>query len=930
MQPTITSEVVVAYTQCPRKAYLLLFGPEQGTPHEYIRILERQRQENHERYVDLLRLNQADVHPYTVENLRNGRSVLLNARLQAEGYEAACSVLRRVEGTSSGGTPWYEPTICVGTYSISTDQKRELVFAGYVLANVQHTPPVAGSIISVDGRTHTIKLDKRATDLVSLLVPLRAWTTTASPEPPPIILNKHCPLCPFQRLCHAQAEQEDNLSLLDSLSTPKMVKKYARKGIFTVNQLSYLYRPRKQRKRSRKSLVPRHDVALQALVIRTGKIFILRTPELSRQPVEIFLDIEGIPDQHRYYLMGLFICEGERGVYHALWADTGAEEERMWHQFLALIQEHPDAPLYHYGSYESKAIATLGRRYQSETARITPRLVNVNAAIYGKVYFPLRSNRLKDLGAFLGASWSASDASGLQSLVWRDQWETTRNMLYRQRLITYNEEDCRALKLLTDVLSGIQEREDAISDIDYYIHAKKSRSSTTNNPLHDQLETILKFAHSSYKKHKIHFHKEEHAEDNKEETTQKHTGTPHRKKHRKPTKLIQVPQATHCPTCGCDRLSPSKKTTERLLVDLTFTPHGVRKSIAKYWAYKGHCPTCRRDRVPPNFSTQGRPQFFGVGFKVWLTYLRVALRLPYGTIHMIVQDMFNEDISDPLIIQCLQEVARYHSHTEKTIFDHLLESPYIHVDETQVNIDDVNQYIWVFTDGKHVIFKYTETREADFLHEFLDDYPGILISDFFPGYDSLKCRHQKCLVHIIRDMNNDLWASPFDSEYAAFVVEVKNLIVPIMETIQSYGLKKRHLSKFTSRIDIFYKSVIEQKHYSSELCAKYQQRFLRYRKSLFTFLEYDGIPWHNNTAESAIRHLPLQQRVSGVFHASVMREYLILLGVKQTCRFQEKSFLKFLLSGEQDVDKFRDSSKNTPVSFPEELAPPWKKAAAPL
>jgi hypothetical protein len=41
MQPTITSEVVVAYAQCPRKAYLLLFNPEQGVPHEYVRILER-------------------------------------------------------------------------------------------------------------------------------------------------------------------------------------------------------------------------------------------------------------------------------------------------------------------------------------------------------------------------------------------------------------------------------------------------------------------------------------------------------------------------------------------------------------------------------------------------------------------------------------------------------------------------------------------------------------------------------------------------------------------------------------------------------------------------------------------------------------------------------------------------------------------------
>jgi predicted RecB family nuclease len=633
MPPAITSEVVVAYAQCPRKAYFLLFGQDKGEPHEYVQILAQQQQENHARYLAHLRQKHTAMQPYSLENLRDGSAVLINARLQGDGLEAECGILTRGEGQSTSGPPCYEPTICVGTYNISEDQKRELVFVGYVLAHVQRQSPVAGSIIGMDGTAHTVKLGQSATGLLPLLAPLRAWTTTASPEPPPIILNKHCPLCPFQRVCQAQAEQEDNLSLLDSLSTAKMVKKYERKGIFTVNQLSYLYRPRKQRKRSRKTLAPRHDVALQALVMRTGKIFILKTPELSRQPVEIFLDIEGIPDQHMYYLMGLLICDGESCAYHALWADTLVDEERMWHQFLTMIQERPHAPIYHYGSYEPKAIATLGRRYHSDTASITTRLVNVNASIYGKVYFPLRSNKLKDIGVFLGASWTASDASGLQSLVWRDHWEKTGNMLYRQRLMTYNEEDCRALKVLTDVLSGITEREDAVSNIDYYIHAKKSRSSKTDNPLHEQLETILKFAHSSYNKQKIHFHKVEQDDGNKAEEAPKRTGTPHRKKYRKPTRSIQISQAMHCPVCGCDRLAPSQKTTERMLVDLTFTQHGVRKSVAKYWAYKGRCPTCRHDLVPHDFAAKGRPQFLGAGFKVWITYLRVALRLPYGSIH---------------------------------------------------------------------------------------------------------------------------------------------------------------------------------------------------------------------------------------------------------------------------------------------------------
>jgi hypothetical protein len=86
----ITSEIVVAYAQCPRKAYLLLYRPEQGEPHEYVHILEQQRRENHERYLDHLQHTHADVHPYTVESLRNGSEVLLNACLRAESFAAVC------------------------------------------------------------------------------------------------------------------------------------------------------------------------------------------------------------------------------------------------------------------------------------------------------------------------------------------------------------------------------------------------------------------------------------------------------------------------------------------------------------------------------------------------------------------------------------------------------------------------------------------------------------------------------------------------------------------------------------------------------------------------------------------------------------------------------------------------------------------------
>ena len=58
-------------------------------------------------------------------------------------------------------------------------------------------------------------------------------------------------------------------------------------------------------------------------------------------------------------------------------------------------------------------------------------------------------------------------------------------------------------------------------------------------------------------------------------------------------------------------------------------------------------------------------------------------------------------------------------------------------------------------------------------------------------------------------------------------------------------------------------------------------------------------------AERAIRHLAVQRKISGTFFKNVAQSYLLLLSIGQTCRFQNKPFLQFLVSQEKDVDKFK-------------------------
>ncbi len=236
----------------------------------------------------------------------------------------------------------------------------------------------------------------------------------------------------------------------------------------------------------------------------------------------------------------------------------------------------------------------------------------------------------------------------------------------------------------------------------------------------------------------------------------------------KATKVTQVPQRRTCPKCGDMPLRASAKMAERTIIDLVFFKNGCRKTITKYIGPEGYCQKCCCYYSPEEISKFATAQLFGHGFQSWIIYQRLVLRLPYRIITQAIEDQFNERISEASIVNFLNNFARSYADTEHLLIEHILASPFIHADETTINIQGIDHYVWVFTDGTHVVFRMTETREAAVVHDFLTDYQGILISDFYPGYDSVKCRQQKCLVHLIRDLNEDLWKSPFDVEFEIF------------------------------------------------------------------------------------------------------------------------------------------------------------------
>src|SRR6266850_68214 len=175
--------------------------------------------------------------------------------------------------------------------------------------------------------------------------------------------------------------------------------------------------------------------------------------------------------------------------------------------------------------------------------------------------------------------------------------------------------------------------------------------------------------------------------------------------------------------------------------------------------------------------------------------------------------------------------ARFYDQTRRLILDRILKGSLIHADETSIIIKKKRCYAWVFATFHEVVYFYAETREAGFLQETLKGFQGVLVSDFYAAYDSIPCPQQKCLIHLMRDLNDAILEHPFDEELKTLVMGFADLLRRIVDTIDRRGLKRFFLKGYWRDVHKFYRSMSKQE-YQSEAALKCRERFDKNREKL--------------------------------------------------------------------------------------------------
>ena len=335
--------------------------------------------------------------------------------------------------------------------------------------------------------------------------------------------------------------------------------------------------------------------------------------------------------------------------------------------------------------------------------------------------------------------------------------------------------------------------------------------------------------------------------------------------------------------------------------DLRFFTGGVKRWVTRNEAQVHICLDCQKLFIPYKYRHQ---KLFGHNLMAWAMQQHVCTRITFEHIEMTARDCFNLPISFQDIQRFKGCLADYYATTYRRLVSKITSGKLLHLDETAFALKQDAGYVWVFTSMEDVVYVYRPNREAAFLHSFLKAFHGVLITDFYTGYDSLKCVQQKCLVHLLRDVNDDLLKNPFDQDLSKIGLMFGNILRDIVGTIDQFGLKSRWLKRHKAPVEKFFESICALQ-LGSETAEALRRRMLKNRTKLFTFLDYDGVPWNNNNAEHAIKPVAKYRRlVKGRVTEAGLTDYLVLLSIQQTCDYKGISFLEFLLSKEKDIDKF--------------------------
>ena len=268
---------------------------------------------------------------------------------------------------------------------------------------------------------------------------------------------------------------------------------------------------------------------------------------------------------------------------------------------------------------------------------------------------------------------------------------------------------------------------------------------------------------------------------------------------------------------------------------------------------------------------------YGHNVESLAAYMNTRQFVPFHRLAEMFRYVFNTHISEGALVKAINRVAEKAIPAYELIRKRVETADVNGGDETGMKIKGQKGWFWTLQGKLFTFIIASLNRGAETLYQhFPNGFAfSVLVHDCWRCYFKVAAvAHQICLAHLLREFNHvsDCYKLKWATDFQQLLVETiafKKTLLP-----QDYHKTLNQRTEFEDRLTKLLQEPINKKH---PIALSLQNRLIKYRQHIFTFLYYHQVPPDNNGSERAIRNVKVKQKISCQFKSFTGAESFAIL-----------------------------------------------------
>lgn len=491
MTQLITAAMLYDLVACPHRVSMDLYADpaERDEPNAFVELLwekgslyEREVMAAlSEPYCDLSSYSGDEKERLTSEAMQRGEPLIYSGRMSADGLLGDPDLLRRQgngyiasdiksgsgeEGPEDNSKPKMHYAVQLGLYTDILEKK------GLSAGRVAFVWDIHGREVPYEFESPYGKRNPRTLwqDYQETLDDARAIVGATATTLP--AYGALCKLCHWYSACVKRLKDADDLTMIPELGRSKRDVMYDR--VKTVSQLaksdigSFLAGGKTAFAGIGPDTLKKFQERARLLTACKGQPYTRTKIQFPGNDRELFFDIEVDPMRDVCYLHGFVERTGRDNATEKFVAALAEEptldaEKKAFAEAWDYIRRSRPCTIYYYSKYERTVYRALQEKYPDicnaeEVEELFDPALAIdlyNDVVKKSTEWPTWDFSIKTLAKFLGFSWRDTHPSGAASIEWFNRWVETGDAEIRKRILDYNEDDCRATRVLRDALETL-------------------------------------------------------------------------------------------------------------------------------------------------------------------------------------------------------------------------------------------------------------------------------------------------------------------------------------------------------------------------------------------------------------------------------------------------------------------------------------------